>query len=95
MVDIWMTNYKKGARKEYKIVKRYKSFGYDIVQRSAGSHSKIDVFAINIKEKRIVLIQSKRTLSENMDYIEPKLKRQLEEENEDLNGQFKVSFVAL
>jgi len=33
--------------------------GWDIAQRSAGSHSPIDVFAINKKEGKILFIQSK------------------------------------
>lgn len=52
-------NYVKGRRKEYKICDDLKSLGFDIVQRSAGSHSPIDIFAINQKEKLILLIQCK------------------------------------
>ena len=52
-------NYVKGRRKEYRICKELKKKGFDIVQRSAGSHSPIDVFAIS-KDKRIIkFIQSK------------------------------------
>ena len=36
-----------------------KDKGFDIAVRSAGSHSPIDVFGINIKEGKILLIQSK------------------------------------
>ena len=52
-------NYVKGRKKEYKICKELKEEGFDIVQRSAGSHSPIDVFAINKETKQILLIQSK------------------------------------
>jgi len=52
-------NYVKGRRKEYKICDRLKTFGFDIVQRTAGSHSPIDVIAIDKKRKIIMLIQSK------------------------------------
>jgi len=86
--------YKQGARKEYKIVKELREAGYDIVQRTAGSHSPIDIIAINIKEKIILLIQSKRTLNQSMDYIDKKLKTSIEEENKELNGCFNVFFEA-
>jgi len=51
--------YRKGARKEYKIIKRLLMGGADIAQRTAGSHSPIDIIAIWKKEKIIKLIQSK------------------------------------
>jgi Holliday junction resolvase len=84
--------YKKGARKEYKIVEDLRKLGYEIVQRTAGSHSRIDIIAIDLKNKYIKLIQSKRTLSKNIDYIDPKLKNKIEEDNKDLNGLFNVEF---
>lgn len=86
--------YKKGARKEYHIIEKLKKEGYDIIQRTAGSHSKIDIIAISIKQKKILLIQSKRTLNEDMDYIDQKLKNKIEAENKDLNGKFDVEFSA-
>ena len=52
-------NYVKGRKKEYAIVKKLKEEGYDIVVRSAGSHSAIDVWAINRKLRTIKLIQAK------------------------------------
>lgn len=52
-------NYVKGRRKEYKICKQLREQGFDIVQRSAGSHSPVDVFAINKKLRVIKFIQSK------------------------------------
>ena len=52
-------NYVKGRRKEYKICKELRSKGFDIVQRTAGSHSPIDVIAINKKLRVIKFIQSK------------------------------------
>ena len=51
--------YVKGRRKEYKIVKELKDQGYTIVQRTAGSHSPIDVIAINKETRTIRLIQAK------------------------------------
>lgn len=84
--------YKRGARKEYKIVNDLKKEGYDIVNRLAGSHSPIDVIAINTANKRIKLIQSKRTMSKTMNYINPNLKEKMETEHLNLNGLFVVSF---
>jgi len=52
-------NYLKGRRKEYKVVNKYKEQGFEISQRTAGSHSPFDVIAVN-KELRIIkLIQVK------------------------------------
>jgi len=76
-------NYVKGRRKEYKVCKMYKDAGWEIAQRSAGSHSPIDVFAINKKKKIIKLIQAKPD-NFNADKI-------LKELNW-LNGKFKVEF---
>lgn len=85
--------YKKGSRKEYKVCNDLRNKeNFEIVQRTAGSHSKIDIIAIDPITKRIKLIQCKRTLKENMDYIDPRLKKDIEEENLDLNGVFHVKF---
>ena len=51
-------NYVKGRRKEYKIVHRHKALGH-IAFRSAGSHSPVDVTAIDTENKIIYFIQSK------------------------------------
>ena len=53
------SNYIKGRKKEYKIVKEFKDKGYDIVQRTAGSRSPFDVIAIRKEDNRITLIQVK------------------------------------
>ena len=52
-------NYVKGRRKEYKIRTELLNSGYDIAQRSAGSHSPIDIFAISKDLNEILLIQAK------------------------------------
>ena len=52
-------NYIKGRNKEYKIVHDLISKGYDIAQRTAGSHSPIDVIGIHKDLKLISLIQAK------------------------------------
>jgi Holliday junction resolvase len=86
-------NYQKGTRKEYKICDDLKKEGFDIVQRTAGSHSRIDIIAIRIKERIIKLIQSKRTLNKEMEYIDERLKKKIEEENKELNNHvFNVYF---
>ncbi len=54
--------YKKGRRKEYKIIENLrKECKYDILQRTAGSHSPIDIIALDADRKQIRLIQAKPT----------------------------------
>ncbi len=65
------------------------------MQRTAGSHSNIDIIAINSKDKEILLIQSKRVLNESMNEVNQQLKEQLEKKFEYLNGNYKCSFVVL
>ena len=84
--------YKKGRRKEYKIIEDLKKEGYNITQRTAGSHSPIDIIAINKLTRTIKLIQSKRTMKETMDYIDKGLKKNIEEDNRWLNNVFRVEF---
>lgn len=79
-------NYQKGLRKEYKTVHNLKKEGYEIAQRSAGSHSPIDVFAINKKEKKIVFVQCKPD-----NFSKTKGKKILED-LEYLKGKFEVEF---
>jgi len=76
-------NYIKGVAKERKIVNTLKAEGWDIVQRSAGSHSPIDVFAINKELKLIKLIQAKPK-GFNSEKIEKELRW--------LNDEFRVKF---
>ncbi len=83
--------YKKGRRKEYQIVADERKKGR-ITFRSAGSHSPIDVISIDTNKRIILLIQSKRVLSETMKAINPKLKKKLEADNEMLNGMYYVGF---
>jgi len=52
-------NYIRGRRYEYKIVHEHKARGFDVVQRTAGSHSPIDIFAISFKDRMIKFIQCK------------------------------------
>ena len=85
-------NYKKGARKEYAICKDLREEGFDIVQRTAGSHSPVDIIAISTGRKLIKLVQSKRTLNKTMSYIDSKQAKKILEENRDLWGLFHVIF---
>jgi len=89
-----MKIYKRGTRKEYYLIDKLKK-DFDIVQRTAGSHSPIDIIAINIKNKEIKLIQSKRTMNKTLNYIDIKLKNKIENENKCLNGSFFVNFECL
>lgn len=80
------SNYVKGRRKEYKICKQLREEGFDIVQRTAGSHSPIDIIAIHKDKQLIKLVQSKPD-----SYSEKQINRLLIE-NKDLNGEFVVVF---
>jgi Holliday junction resolvase len=61
-----MTNYQNGANRERRVVNSLKEQGFDLVFRSAGSHSPVDLFALDIKTKQIWLIQCKpKSLSSN------------------------------
>jgi Holliday junction resolvase len=75
-------NYIKGRRKEYKIRRELIDEGFDIVQRSAGSHSPIDVFAINKATNEILLVQAKPKGFTSKEY----------EQYNWLNNEFKVRF---
>ena len=77
------TNYKRGARKEYKIVKGLKEKGWNIAQRTAGSHSPIDIIAIHKKAKIIKFIQSKPEKFNS---------KKIYEEMSWLNGKFHIIF---
>ena len=79
-------NYEKGRRKEYAICDRLRNQGYDIAQRTAGSHSPFDIIAVNKAKKIIKLVQVKTS-----DVI--RQKSELEKANEDLNGNYEVEFV--
>jgi Holliday junction resolvase len=78
-------NYRKGRRKEYAIVKDLKEQGF-LAFRSAGSHSPIDICAINSKTREIFLIQSKAGVFRESE------KMRLYAENDHLNGFYRVSF---
>ena len=87
-----MTLYTKGRRKEYAICADLKAMGYTIVQRTAGSHSDVDILAIHKDTKKIKFIQSKRTLKEDMKFTDNKEKWKIESDMSWLNGKFDVEF---
>lgn len=82
-------NYEKGRRKEYKICNELKDEGFEIVQRTAGSHSPVDIIAINKELGEIRLIQAKP------DSMAEIAKTNLLEEHKWLNGWFEVTFEVL
>jgi Holliday junction resolvase len=82
-------NYNKGKRKEYQICNILKKEGYDIVQRTAGSHSPIDIIAINKLTLVIKLIQSK-----SASFTQGQ-KEQLQANMHWLNSMFRVEFEVL
>lgn len=79
-------NYEKGRRKEYKICNELKEAGFEIVQRTAGSHSPVDIIAINKELGEIRFIQAK---PDNFSDIATE---RLLKENKWLNGWFEVFF---
>jgi len=79
-------NYNKGRKKEYKIRSRLLKEGWDIVQRTAGSHSKVDIIAINKSLRVIKLIQAKP------DSLLKTQKNAIELDCSWLNNVFRVEF---
>lgn len=79
-------NYQKGRAKEYKICNQLKKDGFIISQRSAGSHSPVDVFAVHKKKKKILFVQAKPNS------MSLKKRDALAEELSWLNGRFEVEF---
>lgn len=82
-------NYIKGRKKEYKIMAYLKQIGYDIAQRTAGSHSPIDIFAIDKERKHIKFIQAKPD-----NYPKSKVEK-INKELGYLKGSWEVSFELL
>lgn len=81
-------NYQKGYAKERRIVNRFREKGI-LSFRSAGSHSPIDVIAIDHVNHIIHLIQAKpKTMSDNA-------KQKLLDEHPELNGTYQVEFIVV
>ena len=81
------SNYMKGRKKEYKIVKEFRDKGYNIVQRTAGSRSPFDVIAIRKEDNKITLIQVKPN-----NISEREIKR-LYQENDWLDTVYRCEFI--
>ena len=88
-IEITNKNYEKGRRAEYKIIKKLKETGFSISQRSAGSHSPIDVFAIDVENKKIIFVQCKT--GANSEREKEKAKAELS----GINGYFYVETIVL
>lgn len=75
-----MTRYHKGRRLEYRVKKLFESQGYFVI-RSSGSHTPVDIVAINKDE--VVLIQcctkkdKKRKAHELSQVVSPKCVRKM------------------
>ena len=81
-----MTNYQKGVRKEYALMKHLRKTEFGLVLRSAGSHSEVDVIGIDEKTRKVMLYQCKpNNMSE-------KEKEKIRKRNEWLKGSFEVNF---
>jgi hypothetical protein len=90
MSDFSTTPYKRGRDKEYRIIKNLKrSNDWDIIQRTAGSHSPIDIIAISKLTRVIKFIQSK---PESMPETE---KNKIRSDLDYLNGGFRAEFEIL
>jgi len=61
-----MNNKRRGTETENKYRLKLLEEGWDIVQRSAGSKSPIDIWAL--KEEEVMLIQMKRSKTKNFSY---------------------------
>lgn len=84
--DKMLKIYRKGRVAEYKVCNLLKEKGYDIVQRTAGSHSPFDIIAIHKENKDIILVQVKSgTFTTNE-------KNKLYIENRGLQGKFNVRY---
>lgn len=87
-------NYKRGADKERKIVKKAREQG-KIAFRSAGSHSPIDLIIVDYSSKHIVLAQCKHSKALR-GAIPPELKEKLEKDWKPIiEGTYSVEFKAL
>lgn len=81
-------NYIKGRKKEYRVMNEERKLG-NLVLRSAGSHSPIDVVSIDVKARVIKLIQCKPD-----DFSELN-KSRLELQARELNNVFRCEFIVV
>jgi Holliday junction resolvase len=82
-------NYVNGRAYEYRIMHSLRKAGFDIVIRSAGSHSPIDCIGIDTNNKVILFVQAKpKTLSFNK-------KVEIKHKNIKLNDKYTCKFEVL
>ena len=79
-------NYLRGRSREYRTMDKLRAEGFDIVLRSAGSHSQIDVMGINTSTKIIRFIQNKPKS------MGPKARDRIAENNKKLNDEYLCTF---
>jgi Holliday junction resolvase len=80
------SNYIKGRKKEYRVMNEERKKG-NLVLRSAGSHSKIDIVCIDVRGRIIKFIQCKPDDTTDLE------KNKLELEMRKLNNVFRCEFV--
>jgi hypothetical protein len=82
------SNYIKGRKKEYHVMNDERKLG-NLVLRSAGSHSPIDVVSIDVSSRVIKFIQCKPDNISELD------KNRLEQQMRELNNAFRCEFVLM
>jgi hypothetical protein len=80
------SNYIRGRKKEYRVMNDERKLG-NLVLRSAGSHSPIDVVSIDVSSRVIKLIQCKPDDISKLD------RDRLELQARELNNVFRCEFV--
>lgn len=86
------TNYQRGADKERRILNFFRKQGC-LAFRSAGSHSIIDVIALEPSTHIIRLIQAKTTTkAAHMSKLSAPERKRIMEEGSKLNGAYEVRF---
>lgn len=86
-------NYKNGRAREYRMMNKLKADGWDIVFRSAGSHSPIDV--IGIKKGHDGIYPSIIFLQSKPKKFSKKKKMEIENDLDWLNNEFMGEFQLL
>lgn len=81
-------NYIKGRKKEYKVMNEERKLG-NLVIRSAGSHSFVDVISIDVSARVIKFIQCKPDDISELD------KNRLELQMRELNNVFRCEFILI
>ena len=83
------THYGRASDRERKVVQKLRAQGY-ISVRSAGSHSPIDVWAINPETKTVLLVQCKPRSMLKKDGTERAVAQRITDDLAKLDGVYKV-----